>query len=209
MEKFEILKKIKCFFFNEPYISKLDEFQVAEGTLLMHISDTPLDTLPYVKKAIQKINPQYIVHTGDMIDNIKLEIQPKHINEYHRGLKIVVKTLESSSDAQLFYAIGNHDDEKLLKKTINRGTILQEGTIQLENYSFYINHYFIEEAPPADFYLYGHSPVPGHHQRNHQIGLNGILNINIINLTTQDIIHLDYPLGTNRLRRMERGKIGL
>lgn len=204
----EVLKRVKCFLFNEPYLSE-EALAQLKGPLLLHISDTPLDTLAYVKNVIKKINPQYIVHTGDMIDNIKLEIQPNHIREYEKGLKIMVKILENTSHAQLFYTVGNHDDQGLLEKTIHRGTVFREGTIQLKNRSFYINHFFIEESPTTDFYLYGHSLEPWHHCRDKQVGLNGLLHINVVNLDTGEIVHLDYPLGTNRLRRMERGKIGL
>lgn len=208
MRIFKMIEKIKCFIWNEPYIEEeiLTEFN---GPILLHISDTPSDIFPYLKKLIKKINPQYIVHTGDMIDNIKLEIYENQLREYEKGLKNLIEILENNCKAEIFYVIGNHDNQELLEKTIHRGRVLIEGSIVLAERSFYVSHYYRQETRGMEFHLYGHSFKPMHYQKSHQKGLNGLLNINVVDLTSGRVLHLDYPIGTNRMRKMERGRIGL
>lgn len=55
---------------NKPYIPA--ELADTKGPLLLHISDTPQEIYPYIIKFVQMLQPSYIVHTGDLVDNIKL-----------------------------------------------------------------------------------------------------------------------------------------
>lgn len=61
----------------------------------------------------------------------------------------------------------------------------------------------------VDFSLYGHSFAPRHYIEENTLGLNGILNINVIDLSSGEIYHLDYPIGTNRARLMELRRVSL
>ncbi|HHI00115.1 MAG TPA: metallophosphoesterase, partial [Thermococcus litoralis] len=38
---------------------------------IMHISDTPDNIYPFILNLIEKSRPDYIIHTGDLVDNIK------------------------------------------------------------------------------------------------------------------------------------------
>ncbi|NLK44012.1 MAG: metallophosphoesterase [Tissierellia bacterium] len=194
--------------FNYPYISK-DLLENLKGPIILHISDTPVDIYAYIFRIIDILKPKFIIHTGDLADNIKLEYHRDKIVEYQKEVAKLIEGLEKNEEAKVFYVLGNHDEYETVSKLTKRGTILEEGLINIENYNLIVGHYYMEHSDKVDFCLYGHSFSPSHFQNKDTIGLNGVLNINIIDLSCRAIYHLDYPIGTNRSRMMELRRITL
>ena len=194
--------------FNYPYIRK-ELLNDIKGPILLHISDTPVDIYKYIFRIINVLKPQYIIHTGDMADNIKLEIYKNRIDEYTKGVDKLVEFLEKNEFSKTYYILGNHDDYETVSKLTKRGEILNEGVLTIEGCNIAIGHYHREYSNKIDFNLYGHSFEPNHYEKNGTIGLNGILNINIIDLSNKRVFHLEYPISTNISRRMELKRIGL
>jgi predicted phosphodiesterase len=193
--------------FNYPNIS--DKFlQEIKGPVLLHVSDTPSEIYKALFEIIDILKPQYIIHTGDLADNIKLEINKDRIKGYCRLVKGLVEGLEQSG-AEVYYLMGNHDNYEAVSKFTKKGIILEEGFLTIGELSFTAGHYYKEYPYKADFNLYGHSFEPCHYKKDGTIGLNGILSINIIDLSNKGVFHLNYPIGTNRLRGMESKKMGL
>lgn len=196
-------------FFNKPYIPP--EIKLEKGPLLLHISDTPEESYNYVMKVIDNINPQYIVHTGDIVDNIKLETNINYLSTYENGLKNFLDSIESY-DLVPYYVIGNHDHINSVTKFSKKGIILEKGVIEIEGYSFYLSHQyeeFEEYSIKTDYWLFGHSPNPCHYKSEEQVILNGLLHMNIIALSTGNIYQIEYPLSTNYYRKIEKGSIGI
>jgi len=205
----KVIKRVKCFVLGKPYIPQ-EMLRGMKGPLLLHISDTPSDIYNYIRKVIEEINPQYIVHTGDMVDNIKLEMNRERTEEYKKSFQRLVTMLETTSRAELFYVMGNHDNIDVVKLLVKRGHVLEKGIINIEGRSIYLNHYYNQkDTGITDYYLYGHSFEPHNHERDGMKGLNGTLKINVIDLSTNKVLKLNYPVDTNRLRKMENRKIGL
>lgn len=194
--------------FNYPYISSrlLNDIK---GPILLHISDTPVDIYNYIFRIIDILKPQFIIHTGDMADNVKLGIYKDKIAYYCQGVKRLIEGLEKNDFAAIYYVLGNHDDYETVSKLSERGIILEEGMLTVDGCSLTVGHYYREYSCKADFNLYGHSFEPGHCNRNGTIDLNGLLNINIIDLSNKGVFHLEYPVGTNGSRRMKLNRIGL
>ncbi len=193
-------------FINKPYIP--EDIKNEKGPLLMHISDTTEESFKYVIQAIQNINPQYLVHTGDIVDNIKLETNKHYLGLYKKSLKKFINSIEIY-DLTPYYVIGNHDDIDSVRKLSSKGIILEKGVIEIEGRFFYLSHKHEETNTKADYFLYGHSFFPPHYEEGNKIGLNGLLNINVIVLSTGKIYQIEYPMGINYYRKMERGSIGL
>ncbi len=193
--------------FNYPHISEalLNDIK---GHILLHISDTPSEIYDGIFKIIDILKPQYIIHTGDLVDDIKLEVQKDRVNNYRNRVKELVEGLERN-DTKVYYLMGNHDNYEAVCQLTKNGTVLEEGLLTIGDCSLTVGHYYKEYSYKVDFNLYGHSLEPGHYNKNGTIGLNGILNINIIDLSNKGVFHLNYPNFTNRLRRMESKKIGL
>lgn len=189
-------------FINRVYIPR--EIFRMERPIAVHISDTPEEIYPYLYQALKILKPDYLIHTGDLVDNIKLEIVPELEQDYYQSLEEFIKNIESLNIQKIYYISGNHDQTEKIKSLTKRGRVLEEGTIELEGLSFYLNHFFVKERPEADYYLYGHSFEPKSHQVPGEIRLNGLEAIGLISLKSGEMKSLPYPLGTNGFRKMEQ-----
>jgi hypothetical protein len=65
---------------NCPIRSRIDDICVRIGLnpppidgrdMILHISDTPSTMFPYLRRAIRRLRPAWVVHTGDLVDDIK------------------------------------------------------------------------------------------------------------------------------------------
>lgn len=189
----------------------IDESLISNRSpLLLHISDTPSQFYPELKRIINLINPEYIIHTGDLADNIKCEFKPSLLIRYRHEVKKLLKTLNNSS-AQVYLALGNHDDHDFINDNKGRLQVCKDACeLNFDNINKLVfSHYPNCIKPPyADMYLFGHNIEPESVFSDLYISLNGINTINVINLETLEIVCLDYPLGTNSAR-LNKNKIGI
>jgi len=189
-------------FLNRVYIP--EEVLQIERPIVMHISDTPEEIYPYLYQVINIIQPEYLIHTGDLVDNIKLEIVPGFEPEYLKSLEGFIENLEAMDLQKIYYISGNHDQTDKIKDLTNKGVVMEQGTIQLEGISFYLNHFYTADKPETDYYLYGHSFEPKSHQEGEELRLNGLEAMSVISLKNREMKSLPYPLGTNGFRKMEQ-----
>ncbi|USS40937.1 metallophosphoesterase [Thermococcus aggregans] len=164
---------------------------------IMHISDTPDNIYPFILNLIEKSRPDYIIHTGDLVDNIKLERRPELKERYAKKVRELLDILENSG-AEVYIVPGNEDSEEVLKKLVRKSRIVEPGKIiRINNLKLALAHDPIQLNPPkdVDFILHGHS------FRTLPRGLNGLLNVNFILLGSKKVIKVRYPDGTN----FERG----
>lgn len=195
-------------FFNYPYVPK-ELLNNIKGPVIMHISDTPVDAYNYIFRLIDILKPKFIIHTGDMVDNIKLEIHKNRINCYEKNVARLIEGLEKNESSKIYYVLGNHDDYDIVNKLTKKGIIIQEGPLKVDDHNLIVSHFFREHSCNTDFYLYGHSHEPGHVKQNGINSLNGVLNINIIDMSNKNIFHVEYPIGTNSARGMGFKRIKL
>ena len=59
------LKRVVCDISGKIYIP--EELQEHNERILIHISDTPVCLYPQLKRLIETIKPEYIIHTGDIV----------------------------------------------------------------------------------------------------------------------------------------------
>ncbi|MDK2984308.1 MAG: hypothetical protein PWP19_1786 [Thermococcaceae archaeon] len=164
---------------------------------IMHISDTPDNIYPFILNLIEKTMPEYIIHTGDLVDNIKLERRPELKERYAERVKELLDILENSG-AEVYIVPGNEDSEEVLKKLAKKAQIVQPGDIiKIGSLKLALTHDPGQLSPPknVDFILYGHNFRKLYH------GLNGLLNVNFILLGSKKVVKVNYPDGTN----FERG----
>ncbi|WP_367884326.1 metallophosphoesterase [Thermococcus sp. JCM 11816] len=97
---------------------------------LLHISDTPERTYPpRIAQLIDELHPDYIVHTGDLVDNIKLERRPDLKPPlYVGGVRKLARILKGSGGAELYIVPGNEDDPEVLKEYFE-GSVVEPGTV--------------------------------------------------------------------------------
>jgi predicted MPP superfamily phosphohydrolase len=204
------MSSFKKFIYNA--IRKLyipSELLESEEKKLLHISDTPLCFYSGLKRLIERLKPAYIVHTGDLTDNVKLELYPALIDEHEKGIKILAAMLEASG-AEIVLAMGNHDNIDIVSKYFKRSHIVMEAeTINIEGLSFRISHFpeGVQENP-SRYNLFGHDLTLKSGCIDDKLYFNGITYINIIGLESGECTTLYYPSGIDDAR-LGRRKIGL
>ncbi|WP_175058883.1 metallophosphoesterase [Thermococcus sp. 2319x1] len=164
---------------------------------IMHISDTPDNIYSFILNLIEKSRPEYIIHTGDLVDNIKLERKPELKERYRERVKELLDILENSG-ADVYIVPGNEDSEEILKELVRKARIVKPGEIvKVDEVKLALAHDPSQLNPPkdVDFILYGHN------FRTLRRGLNGVLNVNFILLGSKKVVRVKYPDGTN----FERG----
>ncbi|WP_048811241.1 metallophosphoesterase [Thermococcus gammatolerans] len=170
-------------------------------TLVMHIGDTPERVYPFLKGLIGEARPDVIIHTGDLVDNIKLERRPDLKPAYEAGLRKLARILKGSR-AKLYIVPGNEDDPELLRRFFGESVVEPGSIVEICRKTFALGHCWRDVADKeADFKLYGHNfkAIPR--------GLNAVLGVNFIFLPSGRVVKVDYPVGTDTARgyRLWRG----
>jgi predicted phosphodiesterase len=204
-----IIKVIKKIFGSIIY----DNMIIHEGVKILHITDTPTTGYGAITSLINKVAPDYIIHTGDLADNIKLEIYPEKIDLYKKKVKKFLETLESI-DCKSYIVIGNHDDSRFINELLDSVQIVEPfKQIKICNKNFLITHKLediMDEnllIESSDYILHGHS-FYDEKFNDHTKVLNGLEGIYLIYPELEKIYHIDYPVGTND-SRMQRFGTGI
>lgn len=202
------LKSALCVLSGYVYIP--EELMKSKGKKLLHISDTPATFYPQLKRLLQKLKPDYIAHTGDLADNIKLEIYPRSLDIYDDSVKHLIKIMENSCAEEIYIALGNHDDLDTVKKYCKRSHIIDTAkNLLIQEHSFNISHYqYNVVESPAEYNLFGHDLSLKTIIEAESVFLNGITSINVIELASGICHCLCYPYGTDDMR-LGRRKSGL
>ena len=144
---------------NRPYVTR--RLSRARRPLIVHISDTPRVSYPFIYRIMRVLEPDYLIHTGDVVDDIKLEIRPQELGAYKRELAAFLSRLEQTPVGGIFFVPGNHDDGSALGELGRRSLIVSERTVlRLAGLSISVSHKYQDDVDAADFYLYGHTPLP-------------------------------------------------
>ncbi len=162
--------------------------------LLMHIGDTPESVYGFLEGLIDGYQPDFIVHTGDLVDNVKLERRSDLSPLYLSGLRRLAKILKNSR-ARLFIVPGNEDDPKLLREFFGNSVVEPGTVVEIGGRRFALGHTWKEvRSLKVDFRLYGHNfkEIPN--------GLNAVLGINFVFLPSGRVVRVDYPVGTDTMR---------
>lgn len=168
------------------------EFHNSDELKIMHISDTPEIIYSHIYKMLSYSRPDVIIHTGDLVDNLKLENEGERlISAYQKKSAEFINNLEKLTSARIIYIPGNHDDLDIIKANKERSELLTEGSIlELAGVKIGLAHYPENLPYDADINLYGHNEE--NFEGNNKY-LNGILNINYILLPSKDDYRVSYP----------------
>lgn len=177
---------------------------------LLHISDTPIIFFRELRRLIANLSPDIIVHTGDLVDDIKLGIYNRFLSKYEYHVKSLINILESSSASSIYICVGNHDNVHIIKKYSKRSIIIDDiKKVYIFGDTASISHYpFKIIKNPSTYNFFGHDKSIGNDIVKDKIYLNGINSINILTEKTKRIFYLSYPYGIDDSRLMKR-KIGL
>lgn len=181
-----------------------------EEPMILHISDTPAPFFHALPTLIRQVNPTWIIHTGDLVDDVKLELNPRHMSHYIGKVRRLIRILEASEAEAVFLCLGNHDSVKALGELPSRIRILLPGQVlKLGTMHIGAAHYASEAlVEGADLCVFGHNLKQRTDLSASPQLLNGLEAVYIIQSLSGEIHSLPYPHGTND-QRLGRGKIGL
>lgn len=165
------------------------------------MSDTPESLYPFIDELIEKTGPDYVIHTGDLVDNVKLERRPDLLPLYRGALRKLAHILKGSG-AVLYIVPGNEDDPGLLREFFGKAVVEPGTVVTIGGFRFALGHSLWDVAGlEADFRLYGHN------FKLIERGLNGVLGVNFVLLPSGRTYRVKYPSGTDfdRGYRMWRG----
>jgi len=99
-----------------------------KGKILLHIGDVPWNSYPYIMKMIRQIKPDILVHTGDMVDNLKVGRKPEDIPDYKKQAPKLIACMEKYAD-EVYIVPGNNDLEDFLAETVTKAKIIKANTV--------------------------------------------------------------------------------
>lgn len=178
-----------------------NEYHNSSELKVMHISDTPESIYSHIYRMVSYSQPDIIIHTGDLVDNLKLEnTGAEMIPLYQKKSAEFIRNLEKLTSARIIYVPGNHDDVESIKTNIKSSEIIVEGSlINLEGIKIGLSHYPQNSPQSADINLYGHN-YQQIFSKNHK-NLNGLLGINYLLLPSAENYKINYPWIVNQGRK--------
>src|SRR6056297_3035142 len=128
----DLMKEHVYGLFDIPYVP--EEILTAARPLVLHITDTPASSFRFIFRLIQRIEPEYLIHTGDFVDDIKLENRPGQVVEYRDKMKKIFRRLEDLPVEKIYLVPGNHDDRATVDECTQRAVVLPEkSVIEIDN----------------------------------------------------------------------------
>src|SRR6056297_2187894 len=208
----DLMKEYVYGMFDIPYVP--EEILTAARPLVLHISDTPASSFRFIFRLIQRIEPEYLIHTGDFVDDIKLENRPGQVVEYRTKLKKIFRRLEDLPVGKIYLVPGNHDDLSTVYECTQRAEVLSErSVIEIDNIRVCVSHYYPEaetqKKENVDYMLFAHHLVPDQQRGTTTASLNGIIAIHVLSTSTKRVYSLPYPSGTDSARKVLLPKVGL
>lgn len=178
-----------------------EEIKRMKGRLILHISDTPSCFYHELDRIIKILDPPWIIHTGDLVDQVKLGLYPNRKDLYAmklRKLRNIMQGGEQHKARHIVLAMGNHDNKTIVAGTFKGSVIIpRESEITVEKFNLDISHYyFMLRGGKRTYNLYGHEPfLPSSSGKDRIEGilLNGLISMNFINLDSGAVYSLPYP----------------
>lgn len=180
--------------------------------MVLHLSDTPYTIYPYLRRALRRLNPAWVVHTGDFVDNIKLEKRPGMLDLYQKRVKDFL-SIFADEDYGAILVAGNHDHVPTLLDEPRSPSVqvwTGPGRFSLGQFSFRAGHTYEDvNGEPAQYNLYGHNLEHASGcMGDGKMYLNGLQAMYLIHIRTGEVTAIPYPPGTDNAR-LQRKKISL
>jgi len=178
-----------------------EDFHSSDELKIMHISDTPESIYSHIYKMLNHSQPDVIIHTGDLVDNLKLEDSGDELLPlYQKKSAEFISNLEKLTAARIIYVPGNHDKVDIIENNTNRSEVIAEGSIiELDGVKIGLSHYPENLPQNADINLFGHNQKQEFESSSKYY--NGILNMNYLLLPSKSDYKINYPWTVNQGRK--------
>lgn len=177
-----------------------------KGPTILHISDTPTSFYPELNRLLGVLKPNYIIHTGDLADDLKLQLRSSLLKNYESALIKLMQIVNRSSAEKVIFTLGNHDNLDLVREHAGRALVYEDAvTDNFQGLTISAAHYHeaalrSSKSNRSDFNLYGHDLSLRSQRTNDVYYLNGIEAMHLIDLSTGEVFVITYPGGTDSAR---------
>lgn len=136
-----------------------DGFEKAEGKKILHIGDTLSKHYPYYRKLIETVKPDMILHTGDLVDEVKLGRFPERLYEYRTKVEKILKIM-SESNVPLIIVPGNNDAPEIIRKFAPNAQLYERNSVvEIYGQNCRIGHEVRLMSFDCPWNFYGHGPT--------------------------------------------------
>ncbi len=126
------------------------------GNCLLHISDTASRDFPAVEALIQALEPRMILHTGDMVDEVKVGRMPE-VREEYIGKLGVISAILNATDAELVIVPGNNDLPSEIGRLMPRAQVMRKNSvIEIDGVECRVGHQVGSMTFDKRWCFYGH-----------------------------------------------------
>ena len=143
----------------EVYLGELkipEDFTTTKTGKILHIGDTHSAHYPLIERIIEQVKPDIIIHTGDLVDEVKTGRIPNTREEYTEGVKKLAAILENSGAKQIYVTPGSNDIADVLKTYLPFAQIVAPNTvISIDGISCALGHSIPTSAAQQSFYSQG------------------------------------------------------
>ncbi len=173
-----------------------------KGNCILHVSDTPSSFYKDLKRLLEFLRPEALVHTGDIADDVKLEIQPSDRPRFRKNLLRFFCACSPISKSRVVIACGNHDDFKMVRELAGEMVVFEKyGRLNVCGIDTAVSHYLSHlPSPGVSLNLYGHDDTPPPDAEKDAVFLNGLLGIGVIEIEPFRVHVVPYPFYVDRDR---------
>ena len=175
---------------------------------VLHLSDTPTVMYGHLARVLRRVDPAVVIHTGDLADDIKLEMYPAEAERYAAAVRRLINIL-LAPHRRVIIAMGNHDRADLLPPLPPQCEICDgAASVVIFGAGFRISHYAeLVTDRPERYNLFGHDPCRDSFvDDDDRYFLNGMDTMRIIDPVTDEMQFLAYPGSARGARSMRRGR---
>jgi hypothetical protein len=175
---------------------------------ILHLSDTPTVMYGHLARVLRRVDPAVVIHTGDLADDIKLEMYPAEAARYAASVRRLINIL-LAPHRRVIITLGNHDRADLLPPLPPQCVVCGGAlSVTLFGTGFRVSHYSdMVTNTPERYNLFGHDPCLGSFVDDEgRYFFNGIEIMRIIDPANDDIKFLAYPGSARAARQMRCGR---
>lgn len=124
---------------------------------LLHIGDTHSAHYPYIRWIIAQTRPDIIIHTGDMVDQVKVGRAVGVREDYAQGVRELAQILKESGAEKIYMVPGNNDVPEIMKEELPFAEFVEPNTVvDICGISCALGHVSFLTNAPARWSFYGH-----------------------------------------------------
>ena len=186
----------RCILITNP-IYHIADPKGCKGKILFHIGDVSRARYAEIMSLICRIRPDVLVHTGDMVDDLKAGRIPEDVSEYKEWIPHLVRWMEKLVP-EVYIVPGNNDLPEHLAQVVKTAKIIPpKSTLTFGNLQIGCAHRVKDVVGDEPIHLYGHGPTNDTHsfKEGYKIYANAIYGPTVVSLEDGHCIRLEkFPL---------------